>query len=235
LEKQTYLYPLVIFDLDGTVIESDGNLLACINYALNKEGFPSITRQRLKPLIGYPLDYVFRLLLEERGYTPTDKKLEQLGKNFKYYSDQNLIEDTAIYEGIPQLLHMLGKMKILTAIGTTKPTDKAREILEALHLINSFDHVQGTDGFPYKPDPHIIFTIQKYFQDRGYILSETFMVGDTLLDIEAGNNASATTILVNYGFHSHQDDSCLAKSDYIASTSEEILHFIKKSSALKDA
>ncbi len=219
--------PLVIFDLDGTVIESDGNLMACINYALERSGFSLITRERLQPLIGHPLDHVFRVLVEENGAVPFNRVIEELEKDFKYYSDENLIEDTVIYEGIPEILNLLSGKRFLKAIGTTKPSDKASEILEALELLSAFDHVQGTDGFPYKPAPDIIFAIQEHFQKQGYSLSHTFMVGDTMLDIEAGKNAGVTTILVNYGFNFHKNETGPVKADFLASTPEEIFQFIE--------
>lgn len=220
--------PLVIFDLDGTVIESDGNLLACINYALENAGFHSISRERLQPLIGHPLDYVFRILIKENGKLPDNREIEDLEKDFKLYSDANLIEDTVIYEGIPEILSMLKNEKILKAIGTTKPSDKAVEILEALYLREEFDHIQGTDGFQYKPSPDIIYAVQKHFQEKGYILTHTFMVGDTMLDIDAGKNAGVTTILVNYGFNMYNGEAGLLKADFLASSPAEIYRFIKE-------
>jgi len=218
---------LLIFDLDGTIIDSAENLLKCTNVALKKYNFKPINRKKLESLIGFPLEKYFSHILSERNVQFDKNLIRNLIEKFRDYSHHNLLEGIVIFEGIKEIIESLSDI-YLKAIGTTKTSDVAKRTLRELGIENLFDLIQGTDNFPFKPAPDLIFKIQNFFENKGFILKRTIMIGDTAADMKAGKNANVNTILVKYGFKEHIDLESEKYADFIAYSPEEILEYIKR-------
>lgn len=106
---------------------------------------------------------------------------------------------TTVYDGVETALARLGGRK---STATTKGTPTTRIVLERFELLRYFEHVQGTDGFPAKPEPDVIFTALKAL---GAEPSECLFVGDSAADMEAGQRAGVKTCAVTYGYGSRED------------------------------
>jgi HAD superfamily hydrolase (TIGR01509 family) len=102
--------------------------------------------------------------------------------------------NTSVYPGVAEMLKALGGLK---STATTKGTPTTKVILEKFGLITYFNHVQGTDGFPAKPEPHVILKSLEVF---GVPPEECLMVGDAPSDMEAGRRAGVKTCAVRYGY-----------------------------------
>jgi HAD superfamily hydrolase (TIGR01509 family) len=106
---------------------------------------------------------------------------------------------TRLYPGVKETLAALGGRK---STATTKGTPTARIVLEMFGLIEHFDHVQGTDGFPSKPEPDVIF---KSLEALGASAGECLLVGDAGPDMEAGRRAGVKTCAVRWGYGNHEE------------------------------
>jgi HAD superfamily hydrolase (TIGR01549 family) len=106
---------------------------------------------------------------------------------------------THVYPGVPEALGALAGRK---STATTKGTPTTRAVLEQFGLIQYFDHVQGTDGFPYKPAPDVILTALAALGARP---EECLMIGDSPADMEAGKRAGVKTCAVRYGYGKPED------------------------------
>ena len=106
---------------------------------------------------------------------------------------------TRVYPGVPEALAALAGRK---STATTKGTPTTRAVLEQFGLIRYFDHVQGTDGFPYKPAPDVILTALAALGARP---EDCLMVGDSAADMEAGKRAGVKTCAVRYGYGKPED------------------------------
>ena len=104
-----------------------------------------------------------------------------------------------MYPGVPEALAALAGHK---STATTKGTPTTRAVLEQFGLIQYFDHVQGTDGFPYKPAPDVILTALAALGARP---EDCLMVGDSPADMEAGRRAGVKTCAVRYGYGKPED------------------------------
>ena len=101
---------------------------------------------------------------------------------------------TRVYEGVPQMLQRLGGWK---STATTKGSETSRNVLAQFGLAGYFDHVQGTDGFPSKPEPDVILCSLERF---GVAPGECLMIGDAAPDMEAGRRAGVRTCGVTWGY-----------------------------------
>jgi len=104
-----------------------------------------------------------------------------------------------VYPGVPEALAALAGRK---STATTKGTPTTRAVLEQFGLLRYFDHVQGTDGFPYKPAPDVILTALAALRARP---QDCLMVGDSPADMEAGKRAGVRTCAVRYGYGKPED------------------------------
>jgi HAD superfamily hydrolase (TIGR01509 family) len=144
----------------------------------------------LKSYIGYHLLDLFGDLFPD--YTP--EQIEQLILQYRTFYPLRGHKLTRVYPGVPEALAALGGRK---STATTKGTPTTRAVLEMFGLIDHFDHVQGTDGFPCKPAPDVILTA---LAALGAKPEECLMVGDSAADMEAGRRAGVKTCAVRYGY-----------------------------------
>jgi phosphoglycolate phosphatase len=184
-------FPVYLFDIDGTLLDSAPDICGAVQEVLNT--IPSCkpsSYELLRSYIGKHLFELFadlipdcqpadmeRLLLEYRGiYRGRGHKL------------------TRMYPGVAETLGVLPGRK---ATATTKGTDTTRLVLELFGLLPHFEHVQGTDGFPSKPAPDVIFAS---INALGVRPEDCLMVGDSAADMEAGRRAGVRTCAVRYGY-----------------------------------
>lgn len=216
---------LLIFDLDGTVIDSAGNIRECTNAGFRKHGFKEVSNEEVEPFIGHDFKQYFPELLKLQGVECSPELIEDLSHEFIEYSAMNPIEETSIYSGLKELFEKLDDQYIL-AIGTTKHSERAALILELLNFAKPFELIQGTDQFPCKPEPDIIYLVQEKIQKMGYQIDKTYMIGDTILDMKAGKNAGVSTVLVDYGFDNKQNQEVYDYADHIIKNPKDLLSYL---------
>ncbi len=190
----------VLFDLDGTLINSLDDLADSVNHTLCEYGFPTHETEEYKYFIGNGMrNLIERTLPEEYRNTETHEKV--LADFMAYYKEHSLIK-TAPYKDIPELLDALRQRGIASAIITNKADAAAQRI--AKHFFGSkIDRVYGQrEGIPTKPDPMLINMVLK---DMGLKKEECLFVGDSGMDMLAGVNSGTTPVGVTWGFRTAEE------------------------------
>ncbi len=192
---------LVIFDLDGTLINSIKDLGAATNVALEKNGFPT------HPLEAYPMyvgNGVSKLI--ERAL-PENQRNEAMVKkiriDFTEYYDKHNIDYTRPYDGILELLQHLQDKDIAIAVASNKYDAAAKAIVAALFPTIKFASIEGQkEGVPVKPDPSIVFEILGATQTKK---QDVLYVGDSGVDMETARRACVDSVGVTWGFRSVEE------------------------------
>jgi len=183
-------FPVYLFDIDGTLLDSAGDICGAVQQVLESAGVRDRSFDFLRGYIGLHLIELFGDIFPAHSTEQNDELIRQyrtcyLARGHKL---------TQVYPGVAEALASLGGRK---ATATTKGTPTTRAVLEQFGLIQYFDHVQGTDGFPYKPAPDVILTS---LAALGAKPEECLMVGDSPADMEAGRRAGVKTCAVRYGY-----------------------------------
>ena len=190
---------LLIFDLDGTLIDSRLDLIHSINATLRHVGRPELPGDVIATYVGDGAPMLVRRALGD----PEDEDAVQLALEYflSYYREHKL-DHTHIYPGIPEALIAMrqtqngGFRKM--AVLSNKPVNPSRAIIEALGLGEFFLHVYGGNSFPTKkPDP---LGAQNLMKETGCSPKETIIIGDSSNDVLTGRNAGLWTCGVTYGF-----------------------------------
>jgi phosphoglycolate phosphatase len=177
-----------LFDVDGTLVDSARDICGAIQSVLRASGRQDVSDTLLRGYIGRHLNELFGDL----GYAP--ELMDGMLTDYKAVYSAGGHAKTTLYPGIPEMLSSLGGLK---STATTKGTPTTKIVLEKFGLLRYFDHVQGTDGFPAKPEPNVILKSLEIF---GVAPEECLMVGDSPSDMEAGRRAGVHTCGVRYGY-----------------------------------
>lgn len=174
---------LLVFDLDGTLIDSGGDLAAAVNYALKSLNLSQLSKETVLSYIG---DGETMLITRSLGEGHREKLPEALALFHKYYQD-HLLDMTSLYCGVREML--LALRHIPKVIITNKTAKYAVRILESLGIFSYFVEVVGIDSSHYrKPDPRLLQWLgEKY----GVMASEICVVGDGVTDITLAKNSQA--------------------------------------------
>lgn len=212
---------LVVFDLDGTLINSLEDLADSANWVLEQHGFPTHPVDAYRYFVG---DGVRKLIerilpLEER----TDARIEQCKAEFVAYYKIHMEDKTSVYEGITELLAELKNRGLKIAVATNK-VHVAVEPLMAKYFPNiHFDSMIGQrEGVPVKPAPQIMFDILK---ETGCEPSEALHVGDTATDMQLAYNAGVTPVGVLWGYRPLEELQ-EARAKFIIEKPEELLGLV---------
>jgi phosphoglycolate phosphatase len=186
---------LVIFDLDGTLIDSELDLATSVNAMLRHYGRKELPIQVIGTYIGDGAPTLIRRALGD----PADREFLQEALNYflAYYRDHKL-DNTYPYEGIKQALEQIGNAQRKLAVLTNKPVRASQAIVAGLGLGEHFFQIYGGNSFETKkPDP---FGADTLMREAGATADETVMVGDSQVDILTARNAGLWSVGVTYGF-----------------------------------
>ena len=182
----------MIFDLDGTLVDSKRDIAAAQHWVLGQLGVHAYAPEQMYPLIGKPLAETFATLLPAELHPRIPDAIEM----YKSYYPPRALETTTLFPGVKETLHTLAAQGLRLATATTKLSAGSRRVLGHFGIADYFIQIQGSDNIPFKPDP---FIITKILADQTWEKSETLMVGDTDNDILAGKRAQVPTCGVTYG------------------------------------
>lgn len=186
----------MVFDLDGTLLDSTTDIHASMAHALRSLGHPAPTVDELRPRIGRPLDELFTALAPGAD-------VAALCAAYRAHFLDTGHPSTRPFPGAAALLGELRDAGWALAVATTKTTEGAVRTLTTLGLLDGFDHVQGTDGFPCKPAPHVVERALAGLGAAGDPAA-CWMVGDTVHDVAAGAAAGVSTAAVTHGAHGRE-------------------------------
>ncbi len=183
---------LIIFDLDGTLVDSGEDIARSVNELRERGGLPSLPHARIQSYVGNGV----RKLLERSLGEVSNQELERAEALYLSIYRRRLLETTRPYPGVVAALEALHRSRAL-AVLTNKPVTESLMILEGLDLRRYFRTVCGGDSFTRKkPDPIGVRFLQ---EEMGAAGVETLLVGDSTIDWETARNAEIRSCLVRYG------------------------------------
>jgi phosphoglycolate phosphatase len=187
--------PLIVFDLDGTLVDSRQDLAFAVNRTLAELGARPLPEPEVTGMVGEGARLLVDRALASAGVPPGEapRALER----FLEVYDEHLLDHTRAYDGIGGLLervHGLARLAVLT----NKPTRASRRVLAGLGIESYFTRVIGGDNeFGRKPDPRaLLHLVETAEADR----RQTLLVGDSRIDLETARNAAVPCCLVRWGF-----------------------------------
>jgi HAD superfamily hydrolase (TIGR01509 family) len=183
-------FPVYLFDVDGTLVDSADDICGAILEALRPTRVHGLAKAGLVRYVGVHLLQMFQELLPEY----TLEQNEELIRSYRSVYFARGHRSTRVFPGVSEALRDLGGRK---STATTKATSTTRTVLEQFGLAPYFDHVQGTDGFAYKPAPDVILASLDALGARP---EECLLVGDTPADWAAGRRAGVSICAVRYGY-----------------------------------
>ena len=183
----------LIFDIDGTLLDSRQDIAGAQIWTLRQLGVTNVTPEQVFPLIGRPLKEIFERLLPPSLHP----RIPEGAILYRDYYRAHALDTTKLSPGVAETLEDLTTRGIRCAVATTKSTETSKRVLEHFGIARFFRHIQGNEeGMPFKPDPAIIVKILETLQWKAV---ETGMVGDSDYDILAGQRAGVKTCAVTYG------------------------------------
>jgi phosphoglycolate phosphatase len=185
---------LVVFDLDGTLVDSARDLAAAVNEMLARlsPGTPRLPEAQVRGFIGEGARLLVSRSLTRAGLPhPPDEALSVFMDCYR----GRMLHTTRLYPGVAEVLDTLTGHAL--AVLTNKPGDLSRAILDGLGLGGRFALVYGGDELPRKPDPGGLVRIMA---ETGQEPASTVMVGDSAIDVQTGRAAGVLTVGVRYGF-----------------------------------
>ncbi len=195
----------ILFDLDGTLAETAGDLCAAMNKVFAQYNVPQVEEAHIREMIGGGARAIIERGLAHNGKVWSDKLLTERTEEMVTYYEQSIAKHSYLYDGIePFLNEMHGKIKM--AVVTNKREQLAEKLLTALGVRNYFDTLIGGDTLP-KRKPHPLPIIEALTR-LNVKNTQTLMIGDTQDDTKAAQAAGVKTIIMRQGY-SHQNPTTL--------------------------
>ena len=212
---------LVIFDLDGTLLNTIADLAHSTNYALNKLGNPTHEIEKYNFMVGNGIDKLFERALPEEE--KSKENVLRVRKEFVPYYDIHNADDSRPYPGIPELLSYLQDAGVQIAVASNKYQAATQKLVDHYFPEIHFTAVLGQrEGVKVKPDPIIVSDILEIAK---VAKEEALYVGDSGVDMQTAANAGVTACGVTWGFRPRTELEEFNPS-YIADTAGEIKNLI---------
>jgi len=211
----------IIFDLDGTLLNSLEDIAVCMNKVLKSLNLPTHSLEDYKYFFGHGVDILVENAL---GNKHSQEIKDEVIKRFKLEYDEKMHEKTAPYDGIYDLLDELKKMNCNLAVLSNKPHKFTLSYVNHFFKDYGFQEIHGQkDNIPKKPNPQVAINIAKSLNTP---CEEIYFVGDTKVDMQTAKSAKMIAIGVLWGF---RDEKELKESgaDFIVSFPLEIVDIIK--------
>lgn len=190
----------IVFDLDGTIADTAGDLIDAANAALAAEGFGLAPAEAIKKRVGYGAKAMLESALAASGYDAGPAQMLRLTAKLVAHYEENIAAKTQLFPGFPEVAERLKLQGAKLALCTNKQERLTRRLLPALGIGSLFDAVAGGDTFPFrKPDPRHISELVRL---AGGELSAAVMVGDSEADVAAARAAGIPVIATGFGYAS---------------------------------
>jgi len=198
---------LLVYDLDGTLIDSREDIANSVNGAFERLGLHPVPTDTIAQFVGSGVEQLISRSLKEvnrefpKSESQKNSLLKKATKLFRKHYQDHLVDQTRLYPGVEQVLEHFKDQR--QAVITNKPASFSNEILTHLKVNHFFFRlVGGGDAFPKKPDPASLLDIMNSADVNG---TETVLIGDSKIDIDTGRRAGVQTVGVTYGFGTHTE------------------------------
>ncbi len=213
---------LVIFDLDGTLLNTIDDLGNAANFALQKCGYPQHALAAYPFFVGNGITRLLERVLPEDERSAAN--VDNLRRHFKEYYDEHNTDSTRPYPGIPQLLEQLNQLGVKLAVASNKYQSAVEKLIHHYFPNIDWGTIEGEKAdYPRKPDPSIVFDILSKIPTPK---AQTLYVGDSGVDMETARRACIESVGVTWGFRPEKE---LADNyaDHIVSSADELMTIIR--------
>ena len=199
----------ILFDLDGTLVDTAPDLMKAHNYVMKKYGYKTKTTEEIRSLVGRGASALIGRSLwgnaKDEFAKIEDKKIKtEMVKKFINFYGKNICNESTLINGVENFLKWCKERKISLAVCTNKQEHLAVDLLKKIGIYNYFEYVAGSNTFDYcKPDPrHLISIIEILSGD----INKSLMIGDSETDADAAKSASLPIILLENGYTEKNTD-----------------------------
>lgn len=188
----------ILFDLDGTMVDSAPDLIKATNFTLRQHGWEPVAADIIRPSISVGAVSMIKAGLDAQRATPSPEEIERMRVVFLDYYVEHLTDDSRAFPGLTEVVSELRETGLKLGVCTNKREDLARQLLDKLQLSELFDAITGRDTFAVcKPHPgHLLGALEMMGGDQ----ERAVMVGDSAADAEAARSAKLPFIAVNFGY-----------------------------------
>lgn len=215
-------YKGIIFDLDGTLVDTLEDICGYINLILERYGYPLFPFEKITSILGMGLKSALKLALPE-GVGDDDAYLTKLTDELIVEYDASPVVKTKPYRGIPELLDELEKMNIPMGIFSNKTHEVTLKVVDRIFGLDRFKGVEGSvEGRPRKPAPEGAFAVM---EKLGLSRDEILYVGDTEMDHKTALAAGFRDVSVLWGFRTREQLEAVGAENFITDPAEILAYF----------
>lgn len=188
----------IIFDLDGTLVDTAPDLLASLNAVLTRAGHRSVAPDELRHLVGHGVRTLFERAFRDTTTAVSEAELDTYGAEFLVHYRDNIAIGSKPFPKVPETLELLARQGAGLGVCTNKPHDLTELLLAELDLARHFPAVLGAGLRPYnKPDPRHLLDVVEALKG---VRKRAVMVGDSPVDVAAARAADIPVIAMSYGY-----------------------------------
>ena len=193
----------ILFDLDGTLVDTAPDLMHAHNHVMKKFGYPTKSTKEIRNLVGQGAGAMLGRSIwgqakKEFGNVQDDKIKKEMVKDFVDFYGKNIVNESTLVNGVKEFLVWSKKNNISMAVCTNKQEHLAIDLLKKIGIYNFFEYVAGHNTFDYcKPDPRHLTSVIEILEGD---LKKSLMIGDSETDANAAKNAGIPVILLEDGY-----------------------------------
>ena len=193
----------ILFDLDGTLVDTAPDLMRAHNHVMTKFGYPTKSTDEIRNLVGKGAAALIGRSIwgqaKKEFHSVNDLKIkDQMSKEFVDYYGKNIISESTLINGVKEFLKWCKEQNILMAVCTNKQEHLSNDLLKKIGIYDFFEYVAGSDTFDYcKPDPRHLTSIVEILDGD---VKKTIMIGDSETDANAAKAAEIPVILLENGY-----------------------------------
>jgi phosphoglycolate phosphatase len=188
--------PALIFDLDGTLVDTAPDLLGALNAVLIAQGRSAEDTKTLRHMVGFGARSLIKQAFQAQGVALTDAQAMPLMDDFVAHYRDHIADESIPFPGVRETLQALAAGGTAMGVLTNKPQELVRPLLDALDLTQFFGAIHGAGRFEYvKPDARVFHHVVEELGGGNAV-----MIGDSATDVATARAANAPVILVSYGY-----------------------------------
>ena len=193
----------ILFDLDGTLVDTAPDLMRAHNHVMTKFGYPTKSTDEIRNLVGKGAGALIGRSIwgqaKKEFHSVNDLKIkDQMSKEFVDYYGKNIISESTLINGVKEFLKWCKDKNISMAVCTNKQEHLSNDLLKKIGIYDFFEYVAGSDTFDYcKPDPRHLTSVVEILDGD---VKKTIMIGDSETDANAAKAAEIPVILLENGY-----------------------------------
>ena len=193
----------ILFDLDGTLVDTAPDLMMAHNHVMKKFGYPTKSTEEIRNLVGQGAGAMLGRSIwgqakKEFGKVQNEKIKKEMIDAFVDYYGKNIINESTLINGVKEFLKWCKEKNISMAVCTNKQEHLAIDLLKKIGIYDYFEYVAGSNTFDYcKPDPRHLTNV---IEILGGEIKRSIMIGDSETDANAGKNAGIPVVLLEDGY-----------------------------------